>query len=294
MKRLLAYAIAAALLLAVVGPSEAFNFPWDGGHRSGGTGRPPVPTPGGSSDSGGRGRGGDDVDFASGDFSYSVTDIRIAARGPDLNLGRTYHTQEEYIGPFGRGWHCNWDVKVVATLDGDQEQMTLFNLGGQLGVRKVFEKSGGGEWVAPPGYHADLTVNPDDTVTVTTKHGTVYRFASLTAAGLSPPAGLLTSVTDRNGNQATVTYDGSGRLAAVADASGRTLTFTYGGSGHVVTVTDPAGRELGYQYDTYHRLVRYTNALGHSEIYVYDTANRLISVSDAKGVTWLRTTATIV
>jgi len=213
------------------------------------------------------------------------------------------------MGPFGYRWHCNWDVKAVYTIAlgavgmehaklagqdsaglADMAQITLFNLGNELGVRKTFTQNTLGDWVPQPGFHATLVVNPDATVTVTSKHGTVYQFAALNATGVSPPAGFLTSVTDRNGNTTDITYDGSGRISVVTDSSGRTLAFTYGSLGHIERVTGPTGLQYQYAYDGNHNLVQYTDPQGNTETYQYDADNRLVSIIDATGVTWLANT----
>ena len=99
------------LVLTLTHAALAWNFSWDQGHMSSTSSGPGNPTPSGNSDNGGRGQGGgDEVDLATGNFTDTRTDITIPARGQDLVLSRTYHTQEEYVGPFGRRWHCNWDA----------------------------------------------------------------------------------------------------------------------------------------------------------------------------------------
>ena len=77
-------------------------------------------------------------------------------------------------------------------------------------------------------------------------------------------AGLLQSITRRNGYQQTLAYDANDQLQTVTDSYGRTLTFTYD-KGLLATVTDPDGHVIRYTYDA-------TSSL-------FSTPNRLIGVT---------------
>src|SRR5207245_3912240 len=75
---------------------------------------------------------------------------------------------------------------------------------------------------SPPDERAQVVSNPvTGGFTLTLADGTQRLFNA---------QDLLSSIVDRNANQAVLTYDGSNRLTQVTDAAGRTLTFTYGNS----------------------------------------------------------------
>jgi RHS repeat-associated protein len=67
--------------------------------------------------------------------------------------------------------------------------------------------------------------------------------------------GALLSITTRAGMTQTLSYDANGFLTQVRDHFGRTLGFTYNASGDVDTITDPAGGVLRYGYDEARNLV---------------------------------------
>ncbi len=77
--------------------------------------------------------------------------------------------------------------------------------------------------------------------------------------------GRLTSITDRNGLQQTVTYDAGMK---VSDAYGRTITFVF--SGQSLTVTDPASNKFVYQYDLSGKITKVTYPDGYSRTYLYN------------------------
>ena len=109
---------------------------------------------------------------------------------------------------------------------------------GLTGVRVFTEKSDGA-----------FTASPGDTGTFTrtTTHyileergGLKYRFDIKTL--------MLTSVSDANGNQVTLTYS-QGKLIRLTHSNGDMMAISYNGAGLISQVQDSAGRTAIYTYD---------------------------------------------
>jgi len=128
-------------------------------------------------------------------------------------------------------------------------------------------------YTAPPGDYSTLVKNADGTFTRTLKDGTTRRFNA---------PGLLTAVTDRNGNTTTYGYDGSGRLTTITDPAGQVTTLSYSGS-RLDSITDPAGRGTQVEHDSQGNLTAITYADGARESFVYDPQHRLTQRTDARG-----------
>lgn len=90
-----------------------------------------------------------------------------------------------------------------------------------------------------PNITGQILKNGDATYTFTYKDGRVHKFSS---------TGRLLWQIDRNGNQATLNYNGSGILTGVTDAAGRTLTISIGSNGNVSQISDAVSTVATYRY----------------------------------------------
>lgn len=73
------------------------------------------------------------------------------------------------------------------------------------------------------------------------------------------------SVTDRNGNTSTYTFDDAGNITKTVDALGGVTTATFDSYANQLTTTDPLGRTTSTTYDTQSGTVLgTTDALGHT------------------------------
>lgn len=204
----------------------------------------------------------DPVNAANGSCTYTATDLLLAGRGQPLAFARSYDSQQaQDTGPLGYGWHHAYDSQLYYASAG----VVCVTYPG--GGRVPFTTTNGTVYVAPSGVFETLCKLPDGSYTLTFKSGKVFAYTS---------GGVLSSITDRYGNQTTLTYSG-GRLTQVADSSGRSLsfsytdgritlaearsggvtqesaTFTYSTQGNLVTSTDANGQVTGYGYDSVHR-----------------------------------------
>ena len=88
--------------------------------------------------------------------------------------------------------------------------------------------------------------------------------------------GLLTRVTDPNGNYWDRTYDEIGRLTSEADPLGNSISYTYDTRDSLSTVTFPES-SLTLTYDSANNLTRRLFSDGTDIQYAYDVNNRLLT-----------------
>ncbi|MHC4621310.1 MAG: DUF6531 domain-containing protein, partial [Planctomycetota bacterium] len=149
--------------------------------------------------------GGDPVFMSNGEYRLSVTDLSIQGRGLPVEIVRTYGSRREYNSRFGYGWDMNYNMKVrrLVPIAGEPNTVVLLDGGG---YRREYAQDD----TDPNLYERDedltdhLDFNDvDNTFTLVKKSGTEYLF---------DPNGNLSSISDRNGNIITFTYDSSGPM----------------------------------------------------------------------------------
>ncbi|MEU1125603.1 RHS repeat-associated core domain-containing protein [Streptomyces sp. NPDC005899] len=223
---------------------------------------------------------GAQVDVGSGNLLITTNDLSLPGINGSTGLGLSYNSAA--IGtdatsaesPAGYGWRLTpYDVALKVRGEGS---VTYYGQGGIVGL---FVKNGTG-FTTPGGFRADLKKNDDDTYTLT-DHGSQVKqvFSS---------AGKLTKITDRNGNNTTLSYNGgmpativstkgtqSQRTAVYSSADGRvttltqtgsdgkkrTVTYTVDGTGDLTTIKDTLDRTTSFGYSA-HKLVSVTNPGG--------------------------------
>jgi YD repeat-containing protein len=158
----------------------------------------------------------------------------------------------------------------------------------------------------------------DNTFILVKKHGTEFSFDN---------HGNLASITDRNNNKITFTYDSNGlmpvygtsefflsekeggpansrgiigmayKLVTITDDVNRQTNLTYNEEGLLSAITDYAGRVWRYKYDTLtNDLLSVTGPAteeypdGLSTTYTYDNHHRLLTTTDPNGQTFFENT----
>nr|WP_304981174.1 RHS repeat-associated core domain-containing protein [Alkalihalobacillus sp. AL-G] len=122
-----------------------------------------------------------------------------------------------------------------------------------------------------------MTQNSDGTFDLNFKDQKVYHYDS---------QGRLASMTDKNGNSLTLTYNTENQVQTVTGPAGRTLSFTYTTNGKIDSITDPLSRTVQFGYDGDEQLTTATNKRGHSTTYTYDI-NGITSITDPEGHTFI-------
>lgn len=268
MRKLRHYLFISLLVLLCVSTVTAFHVPpWDTGHNSfsGDDGDDTDPGDDGPCKS------GSPVELASGNFSYSTRDLAIPGLGPDIDLARTYNSNDMRRGPFGNGWVFPYDQRLVETTDGT---LTFAICSQPNGKRERFVKQPDGSFLAPLHFTATLVKNADNTYTLRLKNGSTRRFNT---------DGRLVAITDRNGNAMTLAYDATGFPTTLTDAAGRSVQLTKGANGRIESIQDPAGRVFRYSYDAAGNLTRFADPLGNATTYQYDAKNNLTAIIDPRG-----------
>jgi RHS repeat-associated protein len=82
-------------------------------------------------------------------------------------------------------------------------------------------------------------------------------------------AGVLQSITGRNGVVQTISYDGSGRFSGVTDSFGNALTVTRNSQESIASVSVTGGGTVSYAYDSAGRLSTVTNLDSTTLTYTY-------------------------
>ncbi|HEV7745181.1 MAG TPA: Ig-like domain-containing protein, partial [Pyrinomonadaceae bacterium] len=210
----------------------------------------------------------DPVNVTNGNMYLQQTDYSLPGAGPTIDITRTYNSMSESIGLFGRGWSTAYDEKIVS-YDAD---MARFN---QADGRAIYFGRGAGtsgDLLPLAGdFHGQLAQSLSG-FTLTMKDGTIHEFNI---------SGQLESITDRNGNQTTLTYT-SHRLSAITDPFGRVLTLTADSNGRVTSITDAIDTVATYTYDS-GRLKTLTYADDSGFVFDFDAGDRIISITDALG-----------
>ena len=217
---------------------------------------------------------GDPVSCATGNFAETQTDFAIGGRGVGLGLKRTYNSQagaEGAKGPFGYGWTSSFSDHLV--VEKANKRATLVQATGGT----VPFAEGSGEALTPPAWTQDtLTGSEGSGYTLTLANQTKYKFAGSN--------GRLESVTDRDGNATTLTYNEAGRLTTITDPAGRKIKLTYNSEGLVEAAEDPMGHVVKYTYEGGNlKSVTQPAESGLRWQYKYDSSHEITEMIDGRG-----------
>ncbi len=200
--------------------------------------------------------------------------------GPSMNIGINYNYNEgNQPGTFtftnlGQDWSINW--LSYLTIDGSSN-ITVRTRGGGY---ELYDYSGS--------YSPNLT---SQARIVNLGGGSYQRLlpdGSVENFTLSDGTNTyMTSVTDPQGNAATISYDAYYRVTSITDASSNpATTFTYvsntfGNAGFykIASITDGFGRSASFAYDsTTTFLTSITDAVGSVSQFVYDPSSSFINM----------------
>jgi RHS repeat-associated protein len=210
----------------------------------------------------------DPVNTATGNYNYAATDLRVPGRGLDVELSRSYNSQDSTFGPLGNGWSHSFNIYLANITSAsasvhysDGKVLDYINQPGTSSFTSSY-----------PGFYDTLIRNSDGTWTLKKTDQKNYQFDA---------SGKLTRIQDRDNNQISLSYSG-GNLAQVTDTVGRAFNFTYSGS-LLTSLTDSGGRNLQFSYDTNSNLISFRDANGNTNSYTYDSSNQLTRIVDGRG-----------
>ena len=183
---------------------------------------------------------GEPVSCATGNFTETQTDLAVGGRGVGLGLTRTYNAQaaaEGAHGIFGYGWTNSFSDHLV--VEKASKEATFYQANDST---VPFTEETGGSFTAPVWSQDALSGSSEAGYTVTLANQTKYKFAG--------SSGRLESVTDRDGNATTLSYNETGELTAITDPVSRKIKFKYNSEGLVESVQDPLGQVVRYTYES--------------------------------------------
>lgn len=230
----------------------------------------------------------DSVDFATGIEHREVADIGINGPRGSIGIQRMYRTVNTNVGPFGIGTAHNYHYQM--SVPALTASVATFNLVPPNGNLVPFARQPDGSYVNKT--DASFAGAVFSAIT----GGSALRMLDGTVLGFEPFArmggSMLTSITDRNGNEVSVTRSSGAPFAitSVTDPVGRQLILTNDASARVTQITDPLGRKVSYAYDAKGFLSSVTNVLGKVTKYTYTANGELATVTDPRNVKVLELT----
>lgn len=210
----------------------------------------------------------DPVNSLTGAFTdHYDADLSMAALGAPLGMARSYSSNDDRVGAFGRGWSHTYDSEL--TVDGTTGDITHHDV---TGSQRVFTRNSDGTYTAAHGIRDTLQATPSGWRLVT-REGATSEFDG---------SGNLTQMRDRNGQGVDLAYQ-DGLLSTVT-GSGRSISVTWTGDGQrIASVATSDNRTVSYDYDADGNLSAFINADGKATSYGYDAGQRLDSITDPNG-----------
>lgn len=213
---------------------------------------------------------GSPVNVTTGNMYLNQRDYFLPGTGPALNVTRTYNSDSQAIGLFGRGWSTAYDESITSY----DNNLARLNLGDGRAVYFGRALGSSGSYLPLEGdFHGELIQNLGG-YKVIMKDGSINEFNV---------DGKLISITDRNSNATTLTYGSNHRLASVTDPFGHVLNFDIDSNGRVASLSDDFGDIASYEYGTGGVLSSVTYPDNSGFDFAYDGANRLTSATDFMG-----------
>jgi RHS repeat-associated protein len=182
------------------------------------------------------------VNVANGDLLLHANDLQIRGTGLDFSLDRYYNSRQPGVSTLGKGWTLNVGQDIRLTFASSTHATSDVTYIAPTGFAPRFNYDATEtRWRHPPGVDADLTRN------ATTGEWTLKYQRSEAKLVFSDTTGRELRQVDRNNNTISFDYNASGLLSTVTDTQNRQTTLSYVG-GRLDTVTDPSGRTVHYTY----------------------------------------------
>jgi len=226
---------------------------------------------------------GEPINLLSGNTWVTQHDYALPGLGGGISLDRTWNSQWPTAsmsqlplpGMFGDSWRSTYEERLVLL----NNFAVYYSLSGDHWWFSYNTNTQTYSLTNPPDQHATLTYN-----SVTNQYLLTLKTGETRLFGVYGGVGDLISITDRNNNTTTITYDNFYRISQVQDAGGRIVTFTYADPTSVLLATsaqDATGTIATYTYES-GLLSNVTYPDGSQFNFTYDSNNLLLSVTDAQ------------
>jgi RHS repeat-associated protein len=116
---------------------------------------------------------------------------------------------------------------------------------------------------------------------VTTQTDSLNHQTAFNYDELSQPGELITTVTDRNSQTRSYTFDNKYQLLSVRDELGNVKAYTYDTSGNRLSAKDENGNTTNYTYDIRGNVLTEADPEGHTTAYTYDANDFLLTIKNA-------------
>ncbi|MCT4566049.1 MAG: S8 family serine peptidase, partial [Maledivibacter sp.] len=201
------------------------------------------------------------VNPSTGNYSFTVNDMSMAAPGFQMNISRTYNAKDDKKTLLGKGWTFGFQGKI------EGENNILVSL--PNGSVQTFRKKKDGTY-NPEDNRSIFVKNSDGTFTLTTKDQYTYIFNANK---------YLTQMKDPKGNTVTIELNSQNKITKIKDIVGREFIITYNPKGYISKITDPLGRTVTYNYEN-DLLKTITDPVGSQMKYSYDSHGFINEIKD--------------
>ncbi len=171
---------------------------------------------------------------------------------------------------FGLGWKLSLEECILPVTDSEIVSDYKYIYVDSDGTEHYFYQDtaddGSTVYLDEDGLSLTLTVLSSGAYKLTDKDDNYKQFTS---------AGLLSVISDANGNKNTLTYT-SGRITSVTDGAGRATTLAYNDSGYLTSVTNTAGKTTTFTYNTSGYLTKITYPDSTYAAYSYDADGAML------------------
>ncbi len=251
--------------------------------------------------------GCDPVDSSTGLLRHNETDLHLTDVIP-IQLTRSYLSQDQASRPFGIGTTDNYEIYMTANGAWLYSTLDLVLPDGEK-VHYTNTSSNPSSWIqanfvptltSNPAYYGSAITWNGNGWNLRLRNGTIYSFPD--SFNINNPAkAALIGVTDRYGNQLTISRDSNGNVTQITSPNSRWVQFTHDSNNRVTQATDNIGRTVTYTYNSYSAagrptcnssgmLCAVTDANGGVTSYTYDGADRILTITDPRGNTQLTNT----
>lgn len=209
------------------------------------------------------------VNTGRGNLTFVRRDLVTSGRMP-LMVARVHDSSNYGNQEFGPGWKLS--AAETIEVRGD-----LAHLHSETSATITFRRAGSSYVLVQdyPSDYAGLTVAGNGGLFARLRTGLTKEFTRLNGTY------RLTRVTDRNGSEARLVYEGD-RLRRIA-TSAHAIEFAWGTNGRIVEARDEIGRSVRYQYDEKGMLTSVVDIGGNTWTYQHTGKRQLHKADDPQG-----------